>query len=298
MNVIIGALELGLIYAVIAMGVYITYRILDFPDMSVDGTVPLGGAVTAVLLIKGVNPLVASLVATLVGCLGGMVTGLLHVKLKINNLMAGILVMIGLYSINLRIMGKANIALFSTSHFFSKDIIPKGVILLIFAVVVKLLLDVFLKTKAGFILRAVGDNEQLVTSLAVNKDNYKVLGLVIANGLSALAGALMCQYQGYSDVGMGTGNVVIGLAAVIVGESIFGKITLLKATTTAALGAILYRFAVTGALEAGLNPQDLKLVTAIIVVIALSLNTRRLSFKNFGKIKSGGETIVKNNEVI
>ncbi|ADL53700.1 ABC transporter permease [Clostridium cellulovorans] len=298
MDIIIGSLELGFIYAIVAIGVYITYKILDFPDMSVDGTMPLGAAVTAVMIAKGMNPFIATIVAIIAGCIGGATTGLLHVKLKINNLMAGILVMIGLYSINLRVMGKANTQIFGSSHFLSKDVIPKIVVLLIFAIIVKILLDVFLKTKKGFILRAVGDNEQLVTSLAINKDNYKILGLVISNGLAALAGALLCQYQNYADVGMGAGTVVIGLAAVIVGESIFGRISFMKATTTAALGAIIYRLAVTGVLELGLDPQDLKLVTAVIVIVALSLNTKHLSFKSFKKAKNGGATVVNNNESI
>ena len=195
-------------------------------------------------------------------------------------------------------MGKANTQIFGASHFLSSDVIPKIVILLIFAFIVKIALDLFLKTKTGFILRAVGDNEQLVTSLAVNKDNYKVLGLMISNGLAALAGALMCQYQNYADVGMGTGTVVIGLAAVIIGESIFGKISFMKATTTAALGAIIYRFAILGVLQLGVDSQDLKLVTAIIVVIALSLNTKHLSFNSFKKAKNGGVTVANNNKSI
>lgn len=290
-------MEQGLVYAIVALGVYITYKILDFPDLSVDGTFPLGAAIAAMCLMKGINPFIACLLALVGGCIAGAVTGLLHVKLKITNLMSGILVMIGLYSINLRIMTKSNIPLFNKGSIFAGSIKPI-IVIAIFAIVVKILLDLFLKTKLGFILKAVGDNEQLVTSLSVNKDTIKVIGLMISNGLVALAGAMMAQYQGFADIGMGTGTVVMGLAAVILGESIFGRLGLLQATTAAMLGSIIYRAAVAGTLELGLAPTDLKLITAVIVVVALSLNNKKLSFSIKKKSYSGGDTVAADTESI
>ena len=216
MEIIINAIEQGLLFALVAIGVYITYKILDFPDLSVDGTFPLGAAISAALLVKGVNPWITILVATIGGAIAGSITGFLHVKLKISNLMSGILVMIGLYSINLRIMGKANTPLFSTNHIFKNTSINSIFIILAIVIVVKALLDLFLKTKAGFLLVAVGDNEQVVSALGINKNIIKVMGLMISNGLVALAGALTAQHQGFADVIMGQGTVVMGLAAVII----------------------------------------------------------------------------------
>ena len=216
MEIIINAIEQGLLFALVAIGVYITYKILDFPDLSVDGTFPLGAAISAALLVKGVNPWITILVATIGGAIAGSIKGFLHVKLKISNLMSGILVMIGLYSINLRIMGKANTPLFSTNHIFKNTSINSIFIILAIVIVVKALLDLFLKTKAGFLLVAVGDNEQVVSALGINKNIIKVMGLMISNGLVALAGALTAQHQGFADVIMGQGTVVMGLAAVII----------------------------------------------------------------------------------
>lgn len=294
MDILISVLQQGLIFSIAAFGVYITFRILDFPDLSVDGTFPLGAAVTAICIVKGMNPFAASILSFGAGCVGGIFTGILHVKLKISNLLSGILVMIGLYSINLRIMTKSNVALFGQKTIFSNNI-NLLLMLFIIMVIVKVLLDLFLKTKMGFALKAVGDNEQLVTSLSLNKDNIKLIGLAISNGLVALSGSMMAQYQGFSDVGMGTGTVVMGLAAVILGESVFGRIKLLKSTTTALLGSILYKGAIALALLYNLQSNDLKLVTALIVILALSLNGKKLSFKT-KKHNLGGESYVKDTK--
>lgn len=267
----LSTIEQGLIFSVACIGVYITYKILDFPDLSVDGTFPLGASVAAICLHKGVSPYVACMLALLFGGLGGLTTGLIHVKLKITNLLSGILVMIGLYSVNLRIMGKANLPLFNTKSLFTVRV-PAVIIIFLFAIGTKIFLDLLLKTKLGFLIKAVGDNEQIVTSLGVNKGVIKILGLMISNALVALAGAIMAQYQGYSDVGMGTGVIVMGLAAVIIGDSFFGKFSFVKGTTTAIFGAIVYKAMIALALKLGLSPVDLKLVTSIIVIIALSLN--------------------------
>ena len=300
MDLIINVLEQGLLFGIVAIGVYITYKILDFPDLSVDGTYPLGAAICAALLIKDINPWIAVLVATIGGGLAGLATALLHVKLKITNLMSGILVMIGLYSINLMVMGQSNIPLFNTKSVFkgSYNIIT----IIIVVLIIKLSFDVFLKTKLGKLLIAVGDNEQLVTSLGINKSNIKILGLVISNGLVALSGALTAQYQGFSDVTMGTGIVVMGLAAVIIGTSIFNKMSFVKATSLSIFGAIIYKLALALALKFGLNPNYLKLMTAIIVIIALSLNSgifKSKGRKNKNKVvvKEGGELNAEDSSV-
>jgi putative ABC transport system permease protein len=211
--------------------------------------------------------------------------------------MAGILVMIGLYSINLRIMGKANIPLFNTPNLF-KSAMPAVILILIMVVVVKVLLDLYLKTKSGFLLRAVGDNEQVVSSLGVNKDLVKVLGLMISNALVALAGALTAQYQGFSDVGMGTGTVVMGLAAVIIGTSLFERLSFVKVTTLSILGAIIYKGAIAIVLKLGLNANDLKLMTAIIVVIALCSNSGFFKFKKKKPIIGGDVEDVKRKTTV
>lgn len=297
MEIIMGILDQGLIFAIVAIGVYITYKILDFPDMSVDGTFPLGAAVAAVCLTKGINPFAASAAAFAAGCIGGAVTGILHVKLRINNLLSGILVMFALYSINLRIMGKSNIPLFAEVTVFSSSINPI-IIIVIFTLIVKVLLDLFLKTKLGFALIATGNNEQLVTMLGLNKDNMKLLGLVLANGIVALAGSLMAQSQGFSDVGMGTGTIVTGLAAITMGINIFKKVRIIRPTTMVVLGSILYKGAIALALKLGLEATDLKLITALIVIAALSLNKKNLSFKIRRKQNLGGDIHAGNKESI
>lgn len=297
MGVLINILEQGLLFSLVSIGVYITYKILDFPDLSVDSTFPLGAAISAALLVNGVNPWISIIVATIGGAVAGAITAFLHVKLKITNLMAGILVMIGLYSINLRIMGKANVPLFNTPNLF-KSSIPAILLILIMVIVVKILLDVYLKTKSGFLLRAVGDNEQVVSALGVNKDLVKVLGLMISNALVALAGALTAQYQGFSDVGMGTGTVVMGLAAVIIGTSLFERLTFIKVTTLSILGAIIYKGAIAIVLKLGLNANDLKLMTAIIVVIALCSNSGVFKLKKKKPVIGGSSENVKSETTI
>jgi putative tryptophan/tyrosine transport system permease protein len=285
-GVLLNILEQGLLFSLVAIAVYITYKILDFPDMSVDGTFPMGAAISAALLVQGVNPWISIIVAAIGGGIAGGITGFLHVKFKIDNLMAGILMMIGLYSINLRIMGKANVPLFNVPNLFKSPVAPI-IIIIVMLSIVKILFDLYMKTKSGFLLMAVGDNEQVVSSLGVNKDLVKILGLVISNGLAALAGALTAQYQGFSDVGMGTGTVVMGLAAVIIGTSLFARVSFIKATTLSILGAIIYKGAIALVLKLGLNANDLKLMTAIIVVIALCSNNGMFKFKK-KKIVEGG----------
>lgn len=278
MTFLLGVLEQGLIFAVGALGVYITYTILDFPDLSVDGTFSLGAAITGALIIKGIDPFISLGVAFIGGAIGGLVTGILHVKLKITNLLSGILVMIGLYSINLRIMGKANIPMFNKGSIFSNNI-SIIIILGLIVLVVKLIMDVLFKTKFGFILRATGDNDTLVTSLGVNKGTIKIAGLMISNGLVALSGAIMAQHQGFSDISMGTGFIVIALASIILGQSVFKKSRLLKGTTVVIIGAFFYKLSVGLAIDLGFPPTDLKLITSLIVVIAIIINNIKVSSK-------------------
>ncbi|WP_286907624.1 MULTISPECIES: ABC transporter permease [Clostridium] len=294
MSLVLNVLEQGLLFALVSIGVYITYKILDFPDLSVDGTFPLGAAVCAALLANGVNPILSVFVSLAAGAVAGCITGLLHVKLKIDSLMSGILVMIGLYSINLRIMGKSNSPLFNFGNIFKSFELNVGelrlspiIIILAFVIVAKIIMDLFLKTKRGFLLIATGDNEQVVTSLGINKDNVKIMALMISNGLVALAGGLTAQYQGFADVGMGTGVVVMGLASVIIGVSVFQKMSFVKATSLAIFGAIIYKAVVAIALQLGLSPNDLKLITAIIVIIALAANNKGGIFKR-KKVMKGG----------
>ena len=293
MNLIIDAIEEGLLFSIVSMGVYITYKILDFPDLSVDGTYPLGAAITAILLINGVNPWLAIIISAVGGAIAGGITAFLHVKLKISNLMSGILVMIALYSVNLRVMGKSNTPLFSTKTIFKNTNLKSIFIIIIMVVICKIIIDTFLKTKRGFLLIAVGDNEQVVSSLGINKNGVKVLGLMISNGLVGMAGAIQAQKYGYADVTMGQGIVVMGLATVVIGITIFCKLSLLKCTTLSILGAIIYKVAIAIALKVNFNPNDLKLITAIIVIIALASNNGIFKFKN-KKIKREGRESAEN----
>ena len=293
MNLIIDAIEEGLLFSIVSMGVYITYKILDFPDLSVDGTYPLGAAITAILLINGVNPWLAIIISAVGGAIAGGITAFLHVKLKISNLMSGILVMIALYSVNLRIMGRSNTPLFITNPIFKNSNLKSIFIIIIMVVICKIIIDTFLKTKRGFLLIAVGDNEQVVSSLGINKNGVKVLGLMISNGLVGMAGAIQAQKYGYADVTMGQGIVVMGLATVVIGITIFCKLSLFKCTTLSILGAIIYKVAIAIALRVNFNPNDLKLITAIIVIIALASNNGIFKFKN-KKIKREGRESAEN----
>lgn len=273
------SLELGLIYAVMALGVYLTFKILNFPDLTVDGSFTTGAATAAMMIAAGQNPLLAMAVAFIVGCLAGLITGLLHAKGNINPLLAGILTMLALYSINLRIMGnRANVPLLGEETVFTwlADVGLRGswasvIIMLIFVVLVKFALDWFLSTDMGLALQATGDNEEMVRSYGVSTDRMKIIGLMLSNGLVALCGAIIAQNQGSADISMGIGLILIGLASVIVGQAIFGTRTVVIATFGVIVGSVLYRVAIQLALNAGLNPNDMKLISAILVVIALLL---------------------------
>lgn len=282
LDLCISTLTQGFVYALLSYGVYITYKILDFPDLTVDGSFPLGAAVTAVLLLQGINPFVTLLVALLVGALAGFVTGVIHVKLGVRDLLAGIITMTGLFSINLQIAGSNLAVERSVDTIFS--IVKMGdmplmyrkfIVSLILAVLVKLALDWYLKTKNGLLLRAVGDNAALVTTLAKDKGIVKIQGLVIANALVALCGAVVCQEQRAFSSTMGTGQVVFGLATVIIGTTLFRKLNFFKATTVVLIGSVLYKICIQIAISMGLPANLLKLVTAVLFLVVLVLGNRQ-----------------------
>lgn len=268
----------SLILAIMAIGVYITFKILDFPDMTADGSYTMGAAISAAALAGGLNPLVGVLLAVVGGALAGMVTWLLHIKVKISNLLSGILTMGMLYSINLRIMGKSNIPLFTFPNLFKGDI-PPVVIALIFVLIAKILLDLFLKTGLGYTLKGVGDNEQMIKSLGINIGNIKILGLMISNALISLSGALMAQFQGFADVTMGIGTLVLGIASIIIGLTLFKKIRAVKATTAILIGAFIYQFTIYFALNLGMLSTDLKLISSLVIVAFLAVGNLQLKKK-------------------
>ncbi|MEG0793709.1 MAG: ABC transporter permease [Lachnospiraceae bacterium] len=285
MDFIVTIIEQGLIYGILALGVYITYKILDFPDLTVDGSFPLGAAVSAALITKGINPYVTLMIAFFAGVLAGICTGVIHVKCKVRDLISGIIMMTALWTINLRIAGTANVPIFSHETIFKNAmlnrIIPEEfrnyttlLLILIIVIVVKIMLDAYMKTKSGFLLRAVGDNDLLVTSLAKDQGNVKILGLAIANGMVALSGSVFCQEQRVFEISMGTGAIVIGLASVIIGTSIFKNASFIKATTAVLVGAVLYKGCVAVALKS-FEPQDMKLITAVLFLVILVLSMER-----------------------
>ncbi|WP_440312232.1 ABC transporter permease [Leucobacter chromiireducens] len=274
----IGALELGLIYGVMALGVYLTFRVLNFPDLTVDGSFTTGAAVAASLITLEQNPILATLAGAAAGLVAGAITGLLHTKGRIDGLLAGILTMIALWSINLRIMGKANVPLLRAETVFTplKDAGVLGTwagigIIFVAVILLKIVIDWFLSTDLGLSIQATGNNEQMIRSFGVNTDGTKILTLSLSNGLVALCGALVAQYQGFADISMGIGLILIGLASVILGQAIFGQRFIWLASLAVVLGAVIYRLIIFFALQAGLNPNDMKLVTAVLVVAALLL---------------------------
>lgn len=279
MALLLSVLEQGFIYAILALGVYITYKILDFPDMSVDSSFPLGAAVTALMIQAGVSPLLTLPASLIAGALAGALTGVIHVRFKVRDLLSGIIVMTGLYSVNLHIAGRANVQLFSFDTIFKNPFVsslPAGVqpyapviILLLLTLVVKLLMDAYLATRSGFLLRATGDNPTLVASLAQDSGKVKILGLAIANALVALSGCVMCQYQRYFDISMGTGTLVLAVASVIIGSQLMRGLRALRATTAVVIGSVLYKGCVALALSMGLSPFDLKLITAALLLIII-----------------------------
>lgn len=291
-SLLVHAVEQGLAYGIAALGVFLTYRILRFPDLTVDGSFVTGAAVASLLLVRfGVDPLTALLAAFAAGCVAGTVTGVLNTRLGITNLLAGVLTMIMLYSINLRIMGRPNMSLLRTDtivRLVDASWTPLGglavaAFLGLLTLAVKLLLDLFLRTEVGFALRATGDNEAMIIAQGVNARTMKVIGLALSNGLVALSGGLVAQYSGFADVGMGIGTIVVGLAAVILGGTLIRSNRVGWMTASVLIGSLIYRVAVSLALRygyvIGFQASDLKLITAFLVILALvvpGLRARRL----------------------
>ena len=284
----VGTLTQGFIYALLSYGVYITYKILDFPDLTVDGSFPLGAAVTAVLLTKGFDPYLTMPVVLAVGAAAGLATGLIHVKLHVRDLLAGIITMTALFSINLQIAGSNLIVDRAVSTIFTAAptmalmggialIYRKLIITLVVAVLFKILLDVYFTTKSGLLLRAVGDNSVLVTTLAKDKGTVKIIGLVISNALVALAGGIVCQEQRSFSSTMGTGQVVFGLATVIIGTTLFKKLSFVKGTTAVMIGSILYKASIQIAISLGLPANLLKFITAVLFLGILVIGNHQKS---------------------
>lgn len=285
MDFLITILEQGLIYGILGLGVYITYKILDFPDLTADGSFPLGAAVTAALIGRGVNPYLTLPAAFCAGALAGVCTGLIHVKGKVRDLLSGIIMMTALWTINLRIAGTSNVPLFSKETIFKNSFLEKAVpeniapyitilVIVILTILTKLILDFYMSSKSGFLLRAVGDNEKLVTALAKDQGNTKILGLAIANGLIALAGCIFCQEERVFEISMGTGAIVIGLASVIIGTGFFRNLRFMKATTAVLIGSVFYK-ACTAVAMRNFEPMDMKLVTAVLFLIVLLISMER-----------------------
>lgn len=285
MALILSVLEQGMIYAIMALGVYITYKILDFPDLTVDGSFPMGAAITAVLITKGIHPLLTLPISFGAGTLVGILTGLIHVKLKVRDLLSGIIMMTALYTINLRITGRANLPIYNLPTMFDNQAVNSifrggaapfktAAVILVIMLVTKYILDWYLSTRSGYMLRAVGDNEAIVTSMGVDQGIVKIIGLAIANGLVALSGCIYAQQQRFFDVSMGTGTVVIGLASVIIGTSLFARVTFLRVTSSVVVGSLIYKACVALAVRY-MKPVDLKLVTAVLFLLILVLGMER-----------------------
>lgn len=305
MNVIIGAVAQGLLWAVMAIGVYITYRVLDIADLTAEGAFTLGGGTVCVLIVNGVNPFVATVIAFLAGLVAGLVTGILHTKFKIPALLSGILTMTALWSINLRVMGKSNIPLLKEKTIISMledflsclGIAPSmtksyaaiiaGVIL---TVVVVVILWWFFKTEFGYALRATGNNQNMIRANGVNTNKAIIIGVMLGNGLIALSAALVAQYDCFADISKGVGTIVIGLASVIIGEVVFGNKTILRSLIAVALGSVLYRIIIAIVLQLGLKTDDMKLISSILLIIALCFPAIRNIFVNNLKnsVKKGG----------
>ncbi len=280
LDLIISTLTQGFLYAMLSYGIYITYKILDFPDLTVDGSFPLGAAVTALLLVKGVNPYLTLLAALAVGAAAGFVTGFIHVRLKVRDLLAGIITMTALFSVNLQIAGSNLSVARSVDTIFTAAptmalfgsltlIMRKLIVSLIIMLICKILLDLYFKTKSGFLLRAVGDNSALVTTLAKDMGRVKIIGLVISNALVALSGAVVCHEQRSFSAMMGTGQMVFGLAAVIIGTTLFRKMSFVKGTTAVIAGSVIYKACIQIAISLGLPANLLKLITAALFLVIL-----------------------------
>ena len=279
MDILRGIFEQGLTYSFLALGLYIAYSILDFPDLTVDGSFPLGAALSVFAILRGVNPGFALVISFLGGALAGSLTGLIHIKLKVEDLLAGLIMQTALWTINLQIAGKANVPIFNNDTIFNKgfvEILPQSAkkfevlfVMIPLVLFIKILLDYFLKTKAGFNLKACGDNESLVRTMAVDPGRVKILGLSLSNGLVALSGAIVCQEQRFFEVSMGTGSMVMGLASLVLGMKLLERFDFMKDTTKVLVGSILYKASIALAIALGFSANSMKLITAIIFLVIL-----------------------------
>jgi putative ABC transport system permease protein len=285
-GLILSVFEQGMIYAIMGLGVYITYKILDFPDLTVDGSFPLGAAIAAAMISRDMNPLLAVLVSCIAGGIVGFLTGIIHVKLKVRDLLSGIIMMTALYTIHLRVAGRANLPIYGKNTIFDNSIVngiftgslsqfKTVIIILIVTLIAKYLLDWYMNTQSGFMLRAVGDNETIVTSSGVDEGKVKIIGLSISNALVTLGGCIYAQQQRFYDASMGPGTVVIGLASVIIGTSIFRKVTFMSVTSSVIVGSILYKACVAIAIKLGMPSSDLKLITAVLFLAILVIGMER-----------------------
>ena len=294
MSLITSTIGQGLLWGILALGLFLTFRILNFPDMTVEGTFPFGAAICISALVHGVNPIIATILSFLGGMLTGLITGLLYTKGKIPVLLAGILTMTGIYSVNLRILGKANVGLLNKATLLNEkflqrlpDNFPTIVVGLLFAIFIILLLALFLNTDLGQAFIATGDNEKMAQSLGINTDNMKILGLMLSNGLIGLAGGLLGQNGGYADVNMGIGTMVIGLAAIIIGEVVYGNLSLTARLIAVVIASIIYRLIVLLELELGFSTNDFKLISAIILAICMMLPLFEKKFHTRKLLKKG-----------
>ncbi|NMB31127.1 MAG: ABC transporter permease [Lactobacillus sp.] len=294
MSLITSTIGQGLLWGILALGLFLTFRILNFPDMTVEGTFPFGAAICISALVHGVNPIIATILSFLGGMLTGLITGLLYTKGKIPVLLAGILTMTGIYSVNLRILGKANVGLLNKATLLNEkflqrlpDNFPTIVVGLLFAIFIILLLALFLNTDLGQAFIATGDNEKMAQSLGINTDNMKILGLMLSNGLIGLAGGLLGQNGGYADVNMGIGTMVIGLAAIIIGEVVYGNLSLTARLIAVVIGSIIYRLILLLVLQLGFSTNAFKLISAIILAICMMLPLFEKKFHTRKLLKKG-----------
>ena len=271
---VLGILQQSLIFSIAVMGIYITNRILKLADLSADGSFTLGASVSALLISKGINPFLSLIFSMLAGALAGMVTGILNVKLKIQSILASILVMVGLYSINLRVMkGMANFPIFNYDNIFA----DRNTLLVAFIIVAicGLFFTLFFRTKFGYLLKGIGDNENMITSLGINTGTIRIFALSLSNSFIALSGGVLAQYQGFSDINMGTGTMIMGLASIIIGFNLVKHIKITNSSICCIVGTLLYRTSIALSLRIGFNPSDLKLISSIIVLIALTIGNSK-----------------------
>ncbi|MDR2074312.1 MAG: ABC transporter permease [Oscillospiraceae bacterium] len=274
MNILITTCSQALIYSILSLGLFIAFRVLNFADMTAEGSLTLGGSVCALLITKGLNPILSLIISGLIGSLAGLITGFLHTKLKIQAILSGILTMTALYSINIKILGKANLSLLGQGtifKFFGDTQISNFLVIFLICAILLVILILFFKTRLGLAIRATGDNEQMMRSQGINTDFKKILALMLSNAICAVAGALIAQSNGYADVTMGMNTIVIALASIVIGEVIIKKESFMFKLTNVILGSVCYRFIILFILKLGMNPSDLKLFTAIIVAVLLAL---------------------------